>query len=132
MAAEEVWEDLGFALYKRRLELGIESQRELARRSGVSHNRISLIERGLAVTRRGSSWSKLETALDLPQGWISEFVSKHPARNAQALSAEIVERAVQDAIEEVAPQLTVRQARLIAEATARRLEQGGLLGRPGG
>jgi transcriptional regulator with XRE-family HTH domain len=131
-ADESVWDDLGFALYRRRLEIGIKSQRELERRSGVNHNTISLLERGKSWSRRGTSWAKLEAALELEDGWISRFVAQHPARNRRALTAETVERAVLDSIAEHAPQLTVRQARLIAAATARRLEQGGLLGRPGG
>jgi hypothetical protein len=126
MAADgTVWDDLGFALYQRRLELGIVSQRELERLSGVHHNTISLIERGKSWSRRGSSWAKIENALDLPNGWIAEFVAKHPARTAQALTAEAVEQAVLESISEFAPHVTIRQARLIATATARRLEQQG-------
>ena len=126
-ADEAVWLDLGFALYKRRLELGISSQRELARLSGVNRNTIGLIERGQPWSRRGSSWAKLEAALELPKGWIAEFIKNHAATGRPALTANAVEQAVLDSIADIAPHVTIRQARRIAAATAARLGEAGLL-----
>jgi transcriptional regulator with XRE-family HTH domain len=130
MAADEVWADLGFALYRRRLEVGIGSQRELSRLSGVNRNTISLIERGKPWSRRGSSWSKLEAALELPTGWIGEFVASRSEAPAPVLTPEAVQEAVLESLAEHAPHLQLRQARSIAAATAKRLGERGFL--PGG
>lgn len=130
MTPDDVWLDLGLALYRRRIELGIHSQRELAKRAGLHHNTIGKLERGEPWIQRGRSWAKVEAVLELPDGWIAEFVARHTS--VAVLSAEVVEQTVLDAVTEFAPHVTVRQARAIAAATARRLEQQGLLPRRAG
>jgi len=127
MADENVWLDLGFAIYRRRIQLGIKSQRELARRAGLHHNTVGRLERGEPWAQRGGSWGQVEAALELPEGWISEFVANYPATGGPALTAHAVEQAVLDSIAAIAPHVTIRQARLIAAATAKRLEEEGLL-----
>lgn len=122
---ESVWEDLGLALYRRRLELGIPSQRELAKRAGVHHNTVSKLELGQSWTRRGASWAKIEAVLELPEGWIADFVARRTA--VPALTPDAVERAVLDSIAEVTPHVTIRQARAVAKATVRQLEREGFL-----
>lgn len=124
-----VWLDLGLAIYRRRMNLGIHTQRELAERAGVNPNTISRLELGVPWVRRGRKWAAIEAALELPTGWIERFVSERTSPRSP-LVADAVEQAVLDAITEHAPAVTIRQARAVAKATVRQLEQAGLL--PGG
>jgi transcriptional regulator with XRE-family HTH domain len=132
-ADDAVWLDLGLALYRRRIDLGIGSQRELAARAGVHHNTVSRLERGQPWSRRGRAWTAIEAALGLEEGWIASYIANYGVETGPVMTTEAVERAVLDSVTEHAPHLPIRQARAIAAATARRLEQQGLLppARPG-
>ena len=127
-ADEAVWLDLGLALYRRRIERGIDSQRELAKLAGVHHNTISRLERGQPWTRRGRAWTAVERTLGLPDGWISAYVASHSTEASEpVLSAEVVEQVVLEAMGEHAPHVTIRQARSVAAGVAKRLGQRGYL-----
>jgi len=124
---DPVWLELGAALYRRRIELGITSQEALAKRAGLHRNTIGKVERGEPWSRPGQAWSKIEAALELEPGWIDDFVARHRANGGRMVTAGAIEQAVLDSINDHSPHLPIRQARRIAAATVQRLTAAGLL-----
>jgi transcriptional regulator with XRE-family HTH domain len=115
-----VWREAGHAVYERRIELGMQSQTELAERAGVSLNSVSRLERGVPSKRRSPTWGPIERALGWPEGKIEDMIE---GRASDVLTAEAVRQAVLDAIHDVEPDVTVKQANEIAGITIERLRQ---------
>lgn len=124
------WRAIGRAIYQRRTELGMTRQQALADAAGVHVNTISRIERGVPSSRRNPTWPAIEAALRWPAGHIAALAdgTDEPVRELipEGLTAEI-SRAVLDAITDAGPDLTVRQAREIAEGTIAILRRRGHL-----
>lgn len=118
------WREAGLAVYDRRIELGMQSQSELAERAGVSLNSVSRIERGIPSKRRAPTWGPIERALGWPEGKIESMVE---GRTLEVLTADAVRRAVLAAIHTVEPDLSIRQANEIAAETVAELRRGRLL-----
>ena len=125
------WREIGRAVFRRRIELGMQTQKELAERAGVHLNTISRIERGLPSSRRSPAWPKIEAALQWPAGHISRLADGAPvaadAFPIPAAMAEEIERAVLAAVSDVQPDVTIRQAREIGERTVEELQRRELL-----
>jgi len=125
------WREIGRAIFQRRAELGMQTQKELAERAGVHLNTVSRIERGLPSSRRSPAWPKLEAVLQWPTGHISRLAdggnSPAHAFPIPDAMAEEIERAVLTAVSQVAQDITVRQAREIGERTIEELRRQGLL-----
>ena len=126
VADAAVWREVGLAVYHRRIELGIETQQELAERAGVSLNTISRLERGVPSKRRNPTWAKIERALGWPEGKIAAMVA---GQALGVITPAAVRQAVLDSIHEVGQDLTIRQAQEIAALTVERLKQQKLLPR---
>lgn len=126
------WPAIGRAVYDRRVEQGMERQQDLADRAGVHVNTVSRIERGTPSTRRNPTWPKIETALGWPAGHIARLAEAHGAAAArlypipEGLAGEIRD-AVREAVSVIEPDVTVRQAREIAEAAVAELRRRDLL-----
>lgn len=125
------WRAIGRAVYQRRNELGMKSQQALAERADVHVNTVSRIERGVPSSRRNPTWGAIEAALQWPAGHIARLADGEQlevAGNAAptSLAAEI-EQAVFAAISDNAPDVTVRQARQIAEGAVAELRRRGVL-----
>lgn len=121
-----VWREVGHAVSRRRGELGISSQSQLAALAGVHVNTVSRLERGTAVKRSNPTWGAIEAALSWPEGTIASMAGIRP-NTATPLTADAVSRAVLTAIHRVEPEVTIRQANEIAAQTVAQLEQEGLL-----
>lgn len=122
------WREVGHAVAKRRLSLGMPRQEDLGERSGTHRNTISRLELG-QLRRRGKTWSDIEAALEWPAGRLTSMYREFLEHSGR-IPVEAIERAVLDAVTEATPHVTVRQARRIAEGIVERLERDGyLLGR---
>lgn len=126
------WEAIGKAVYDRRIELGMQRQQDLADRAGVHVNTISRVERGTPSTRRNPTWPKVEAALEWPPGYLARLAEAHevPAAEPYPIPAGLAREigsAVREAVAAVEPDVTVRQAREIAEAAVAELRRRGLL-----
>lgn len=127
------WAAIGRAVYLRRVELGMSNQQALADRAGVHLNTVSRIERGTPSTRRSPTWPKIEAALDWAAGHIEHLADGSPTDAAPPIGEDLVEdiaQAVRDAVAVVEPDVTVRQAREIAEAAIAALRRRKLLPPP--
>lgn len=125
--ADTVWDAVASAVYRRRLALSIRSQRELARRAGVSYNTVSRLERGVASSRRNPSWPAIEAALEWPEGRISDMVEGRETPPEPLPPSVLVRQAVLAAVAQVRPDVTVQEAQAIADVTMSRLKSSGLL-----
>lgn len=65
---------LGRLIQNQRDELGL-SQAGLAKRAGVGVMTISRLESGATRQRQSGTWTKVETALGWPQGFIGDYLS---------------------------------------------------------
>lgn len=124
---DPVWDAVRSAVYRRRLELGIHSQRELARRAGVSFNTVSRLERGVASTRRNPSWPAIEAALGWPEGHIADMVEGRETPPKPVPPEVLIRQAIIAALARVRPDVTVQEAEAIADATLGQLKRGGVL-----
>lgn len=122
---DAAWREVGHEVASRRASLGIATQLELAELAGVHKNTISRLELGL-LRRQGRAWARIEAALGWPAGRLMALYREFKDRSGR-VPAEVVERAVLEAITESAPHVTVRQARQIADGALRRIEQQGFL-----
>lgn len=120
VADAAVWREAGLAVYHRRIELGMASQSELAERADVSLNTISRLERGVPSKRRNPTWGAIESALGWPEGTIGNMVE---GRAYEVLTADAVRKAVLDAILEVEPDVSVKQAKQVAAIAVEKLQQ---------
>lgn len=125
--ADAAWEAVGRAVYRRRLKLGIRSQRELARHAGVAFNTVNRLEQGVPSTRRNPSWPAIEAALGWPEGRISDMVEGRETPPEPVPSAVLIRQAVLGAVAEVRPDVTVQEAQAIADVTMKRLKQDGIM-----
>jgi DNA-binding XRE family transcriptional regulator len=121
-----VWRELARLVYQRRIELGLLSQQALADAADVHVNTIGRLERGEPSTRRNPSWAAIEAALGWPQGWIYDFIEGRTTKSAAAVTEDVVRQAVLDALQESAPDVTIRQANLVARGVVARLGRRGL------
>lgn len=125
------WRAIGRAVFLRRAELGMASRQDLAERAGVHINTIGRIERGAPLTRRGSTWDRLEAALRWPSGYLDRLARgkaiEADARPIPEDAAAAIKSAVLAAVATVEPDVTVRQAREIAEAAVTELRRRELL-----
>lgn len=122
-----IWRNIGHAVARRRSELDLNSQSQLAERAGVHLNTVSRLESGSPAQRIRSSWAAIEDALEWPRGTIAAMAGIRP-NTAVPLTADAVTRAVLDSIHEVEPtDWTIPQANQIAAKTVARLERDGLL-----
>lgn len=129
MSDEPDWREIGRTVTERRQELGMETQQDLADAAGVHVNTVSRTERGIPSSRRSPAWPKLEAALKWPAGHISRLadgytVSEHPI---PAEMGQEISQAVLAAVSDAAPDVTMRQARSIADGTVKELRRRGLL-----
>lgn len=120
VADAAVWREAGHAVYERRIELGMQSQTELAERAGVSLNSVSRLERGVPSKRRAPTWGPIERVLGWPEGKIEDMVE---GRTTEALTADAVFQALIEAIHVVELDVTVKQANQVAALTIDRLRQ---------
>jgi DNA-binding XRE family transcriptional regulator len=137
---EERWRDLGRAVFERRRELGMRSQADLAKLAGVHVNTISKLERGVISTRPNPSWPAIEAALGWRAGFIRGYLGfdrvelSTAGRLAMDDPVAVIERAVVDQAAQVAPEMSVRQAREFAARIVEQLREYGLIpptaGRP--
>lgn len=127
VADAAVWRKVGLAVYHRRIELGIETQRELADRAGVHLNTVSRLERGTPSKRRNPTWSAIEDALDWPEGMIADMAAGRTRKSQVELTADAVRQAVIGAIHDMELNVTVPQANQIAAITVERLKRQGML-----
>lgn len=132
------WRMIGRAIYQRRAELGMKSQQALADAAGVHVNTIGRIERGVPSSRRNPTWPAIEAALQWPAGYISGLADGDaaPLPTVELIPESAVREisgAVVDAITDAEPDMTVRQAREIADRTIAILRgRGHLPSRTGG
>ena len=128
------WKAVGDAVYRRRVELGMERQQDLAERAGVHLNTIGRIERGVPSTRKNPTWPKIEAALQWPVGYIGKLaggeVDDSPDTLIPESAVDGIRQAVRNAIDAVEPNVTVRQSREIADAVIVELQHQGLLPTP--
>lgn len=125
--ADTGWDAAAAAVYRRRLALGIRSQRELAKRAGVSYNTVNRLERGVPSNRRNPSWPAIEAALEWPEGRIADMVEGRETPPEPPPPSVLIRQAVLAAVAKVRPDVTVQQAQEIADATMSQLRQDGLL-----
>lgn len=122
------WPAIGRAVYDRRIELGMTRQQDLADRAGVHLNTVSRIERGTPSTRRNPTWPKIEEALRWPSGHIARLADSDGTADTKPFmipeaAAAVIASAVREAVSAVEPDVTVRQAREIADATVAELRR---------
>lgn len=121
------WLEVGLVVYRRRIQLDINSQREMAERAGVHVNTISRLERGIPSTRRNPSWSAIERVLGWRRGYIHDMVETGVEQPEPFPLAALVERAVLETVAEIAPDVTVRQQRMLAQGVVARLRRRGVI-----
>ena len=68
------WAKLGRLAYERRKDLRL-TQEQLAKRLGVGLGTITRLEAGVQVTRRATSWPRIEAGFGWPEGFIEDFVT---------------------------------------------------------
>jgi transcriptional regulator with XRE-family HTH domain len=74
---------LGRLVRNQRDELGL-SQAQFAKRADVHVNTISRLEAGATRHRQSGTWTKVETALDWPQGFIADYLAGEADETALA------------------------------------------------
>jgi transcriptional regulator with XRE-family HTH domain len=127
VADATVWQQIGLAVYHRRVELGILTQGDLAQLAGVHINTVSRLERGKPLKRRSPSWAAIEAALRWPEGTIADMVDGLTREPSPTLTADVVHQVVFESVIRVALDVTGRQAHQIAADAAAELQRRGLV-----
>src|SRR5579875_721763 len=114
MTTDDVWREFSAAIKKRRLQIGLRSQQELADKAGVSLATITRFENGKPHLRRSWTWDEVEKALELPPNTLDRWASSDQKKSTFVVEVDDISKvepemrsAIKDALMLTLPDVTV-------------------------